>query len=118
MQSNTTEIIIIQKTYKLYLSLHATIVKIPKISRFSLGARIETIALDILEKLYEASAKHGNARLMILEQMDTKLKILQTLIRALYDMKDINDKKFLDLSESAIEIGRMLGGWIKTAKSK
>ena len=55
---------------------------------------------------------------MILEQMDTKLKILQTLIRALYDMKDINDKKFLDLSESAIEIGRMLGGWIKTAKSK
>ncbi len=116
MQNDTEDIIIIQKTYKLYLSLHETVIKIPKISRFSLGVRIETVALDLLEKLYEANSKYGNNRLAILELIDTKLKILQVLIKALYDIKAINDKKFLQLSESAIEIGRMLGGWIKDTK--
>lgn len=64
--------------------------------------------------MYEANAKYGENRLVILHSIDTKLKILQMLIRALYDIKAINDKRFLYLSELAIEIGKMLGGWIKT----
>ena len=111
-----SDIIIIHKVYKFYLSLYETVTGIPKIDRFTLGARSENVTLDIIERLYEANAKYGQERLVILQSIDPKLKILQTLIKALFDIKAINDKKFLQLSESAIEIGKMLGGWIKTSK--
>lgn len=84
--------------------------------RFTIGAKSENTTLNILEKLYEANAKHGQERLLILQSVDTKLKILLALIKAMYDVKAINDRKFLQLSESVIEIGKMLGGWIKTTK--
>lgn len=86
--------------------------------RFTLGARCENVTLDILEKLYEANAKYGQERLTILHSVDPKLKILQTLIKALYDIKAINDRKFLQFSELTLEIGRMLGGWIKDTKKE
>lgn len=107
---------IISKTYKFYLDLHLTVATIPKIDRFTLGVRCENVTLDILEKLYEANAKFGSERLFVLQLIDTRLKILQTLIKALYDVKAISDKKFLEHSEAALEIGRMLGGWIKDTK--
>lgn len=98
------------------MSLHGTVALISKIDRFTIGAKSENVVLNILEKLYEANAKHGQERLMILQLVDTKLKILLTLIKALYDIKAINNKKFFQLSESVIEIGKMLGGWIKATK--
>lgn len=116
MQNDTGDIIIIHKTYKFYLSLYRTILTIPKIDRFSIGVRCENVTLQILEKMYEANSKYDQERLAILHSIDTQLKILQTLIKALYDIKAINDKRFLYLSESTIEIGKMLGGWIKATK--
>lgn len=116
MGNDTDDIIIIHKTYKFYLFLHGTISTISKIDRFTIGAKCENITLQILEMMYEANSKYGQERLIILHSIDTKLKILQTLIKALYDIKAINDKRFLHLSELSLEIGKMLGGWIKTTK--
>lgn len=110
------DIAIINKTYHFYLSLNNTINTIPKKDRFTIGAKCEDITLKIIEMFYEANAKYGQDRLIVLQFVDIRLKILQTLIRALFDIKAIDDKKFLKLSESLIEIGRMLGGWIKTTK--
>jgi four helix bundle protein len=120
MQNETAfsnDIAIIHKTYNLYLCLYHTIETIPKKDRFTIGAKCENTSLAILEKLYEANAKYGQNRLIILQSVDTKLKILQALVKALFDIKAINDKKYLQLSELLVEIGRMLGGWIKTTKS-
>ena len=110
------EIAIIHKTYKFYLYLHKTVETIPKQDRFTIGLRCENVTLDILEMLYEANAKHGQNRLTVMQSLDLKLKIIQALIKALFDIKAIDDKKFLSLSEPLIEIGKMLGGWIKTTK--
>ena len=115
MRNDTSfgDIAIINKTYHFYLSLNNTINTIPKKDRFTIGAKCEDITLNIIEMFYEANAKYGQNRLIALQSVDTRLKILQTLIRALFDIKAIDDKKFLKLSESLIEIGKMLGGWIK-----
>jgi hypothetical protein len=99
------------------LCLYSTIETIPKKDRYTIGAKCENTALNILEMLYEANAKYGQNRLAVLQSVDTKLKILQTLIKALLDIKAIDNKKFLRLSEPLIEIGKMLGGWIKTTKN-
>lgn len=103
--------------YIFYLSLYRTAAAIPKKDRFTIGVKSENLTLEIIEKFYEANAKFGNDRLSILKIADTKLKILQMLVKALFDVKSINDQRFLKLSEQLIEIGCMLGGWIKSTKS-
>ena len=61
-----------------------------------------------------ANAAQTRDRLTIQKQVDMKLKILKTIIRASYDVEALDQKRYLKLEASLYEIGRMLGGWIKT----
>ncbi len=70
----------------------------------------------MVEMLFKANAKSGQERLEILAQTDLKLKILQTIIRACWEVKALDEKKYIRLEELLQEIGKMLGGWIKATK--
>lgn len=72
--------------------------------------------MEILEMLYEANSKSGTARLELLEKVDLKLKILQAVIRLCVDSKALDQNKYLNLQTPLQEIGKMLGGWIKTTR--
>lgn len=65
-----------------------------------------------------ANKKTTAAKLLILEKIDLKLQIIKILIRLCLDAKIIDLKKYILWEEKILEIGRMLGGWIKTAKEK
>lgn len=69
-----------------------------------------------MELLFLANAELNPNKLPILRNIDTKLKILKTLIRLAFDLKIINEERYLSLQTHLQEIGRMLGGWIKSLK--
>ena len=50
-------------------------------------------------------------------RIDVKLKILKVIIRLCFDIRAINQNKYIILQEKILEIGRMLGGWIKDTRS-
>lgn len=79
--------------------------------------RIENTILEVIELLYLAQSKQGVSRLLILNKTDIKLKMLTTHWRLAYKTKSINDAGFASLSEQVIEIGRMVGGWLKETKA-
>ncbi|MDD3774043.1 MAG: diversity-generating retroelement protein Avd [Patescibacteria group bacterium] len=107
------EISIIHKAYDFYLALNKVINTIPKKDRFTIGVKIEKMSLDLIINFYQANHHNGRKRLEILDKADLKLKVLNMLVRALHDLEDINNKKYLRLEARLKEIGRMLGGWIK-----
>jgi len=74
------------------------------------------LALEILELLFTANAAFGFDRLNTQKQIDLKLKILKTIIRLSHDVRAIDERHYLELSEALVEIGRMLGGWINSAQ--
>jgi len=43
--------------------------------------------------------------------------MLRVFIRLLKDVKTIDNKKYVTLENIVDEIGRMLGGWIKSCKT-
>lgn len=112
--SSHDDILIIQKTYNFYLRLNKVVSTISKKDRYTVGVKAEYSTLEIIEKFYLANSKIGNERLQILKSADITLKILQLLLKALFDTKAVNENVYISLSESLIEIGKMLGGWIKT----
>ncbi len=110
------DISIIHKAYKFYIYLYALNQSLPKRDYYSLGLKTEALSLEMVEMLFKANAKSGQERLEILAQTDLKLKILQTIIRACWEVKALDEKKYIRLEELLQEIGKMLGGWIKATK--
>ncbi len=117
-QESFTEPLIFHKVSQLYRAAHERVIRFPKTSRHSLGTRIEDVLIEILELLYLAQGKQSVSRLMILNKADVKLKILSAHVRLAHTTRSINDAGFAELSTLSVEIGRMLGGWIKATKTR
>jgi hypothetical protein len=109
---------IIQKTYKFYLLLYSCTKTFPKKDRFTLGQKCENLTLEILEILFLANSKRDQEKIPYLKNVDIKLKITQTVIRLARDTDALEEKKYYMLSTSLEELGRMLGGWIKSLMPK
>ena len=85
----------------------------PKDQRFLLADRIECILLDILEMLIEAVYSKNKRELLI--KVNLKLDVLRFMMRIAKDMQYVNIKAYDFFCQSSIEIGRMVGGWIKAS---
>lgn len=68
--------------------------------------------------LYAANAQPNHSKLALLKSVDVKLGILKMLARIAFDVHAIDPKKYLKLEQSLQEIGKMLGGWMKSLKNE
>jgi len=106
---------VVEKHYQLILWMFPKIANFPKDQRFLLADRIERILLDILEMLIEAV--YSKDRRGILIKINLKLDSLRFMMRIAKDMKYINIKAYDFFCQSVLEIGRMVGGWMRTPGS-
>ena len=90
----------------------------PKKDRYALGQKSEVLTLDFLKLLFEANSIKGQQRLILLKKLDVKLRIIKTMIRLCLDIKAFDQKKYIHCEESLQEIGKMLGGWIKSTQKE
>lgn len=85
----------------------------PKSARFTFASRIDTLALDILDRLIRARWAHRGEKAGLLAQADADLAVLRVLLRLSFDRQFLARGPFELLVRSADEAGRMLGGWRK-----
>ncbi len=104
---------VVEKHYKLILWMLPKIANFPKDQRFLLADRIERILLDILEMLIEAV--YSKDRRGILIKINLKLDVLRFMMRITKDMKYINVNAYDFFCQSVLEIGKMVGGWMRTS---
>lgn len=74
--------------------------------------------LEILELLIMALGKQGPGKILVLKKADTKLKVLKLLYRLTYEEKIADQKSYIALAEKTIELGKILGGWLKKAQQR
>jgi len=72
--------------------------------------------LDIIEGLLYAGQLSKLDKLSILEKTSMRLNLLRVFVRLMKDTKAIDNKKYVSLETIIDEIGRQLGGWIKSTK--
>lgn len=54
----------------------------------------------------------------MIQKIDTKLKLLQILVRITYKAKSIPQSGYIEINEKCIELGKIVGGWIKETKTR
>lgn len=112
------DIPIFKRAYDLYKTLYGFRALVPKQDRYTLWQRAENAALDVLEGILLAGQKTKGEKLLVLENVSLKLNILRVLLRLLKETKAIDQKRYVTLQISVDEIGRMLGGWIRSTKER
>lgn len=113
---NDFNIPIFKKTYDLYKNFCELRATVPKQDRYTIWQRAENTLLDILENILLASQRGKTEKLLPLEQASIKLNLLRIFVRLMKDTKAIDNKKYIALEAMIDEIGRMLGGWMRSTK--
>ena len=109
---------IFAKAYDLYKLLCGYRNGIPKQDRHTLWQRIEELSLTIIESLLLAGQRSKPTKVDPLERASVGLNLLRVLLRLARDTKAIDLKKYTQAQQSIDEIGRMLGGWIKSVSTQ
>jgi hypothetical protein len=113
---NEIEIPILKKSYDLYKAFHEYRGAIPKQDRYTVWERSENALLDMLECFLEAGYTRQADKYVILEKGSVKLNLFRFLVRLMKDTRSLDSKKYLILQTHIDEIGRMLGGWMRSQK--
>lgn len=79
----------------------------PKSERFRMAKRIEDCAFKFYELLIEATRSTKRKRQLLVEA-DVQLEKLRLYVRM------SQQRKLTKAAQSLVEIGRLLGGWLKT----
>ncbi|MAF14072.1 MAG: hypothetical protein CMI53_04255 [Parcubacteria group bacterium] len=98
------------EAYKVW---HEFLLHFPRLSKYTLGAKIDSIFTDVLELLLLARYSEKNNKLLLLNKTVTKLDSLKFFLQVAWEIKALDDKRFTRLSKMLLEIGRQLGGWRK-----
>ena len=91
--------------------------KIEKRYRYSLGLGLENSILDFMEILVMAKSAPRTLKASYLLKGMGKLEISILKLRILLELKLVNETKLFQLQNKLAEIGRMLGGWLKSVQN-
>ncbi len=103
------------QAYKLW---HEFLPHFPKTARYTLGSKIDALFVDALESIAIASYLPPLQKLPVVQRAASKVDTLKFFLQVAWEIKALDTKKYIALSEPLQEIGRMLGGWYKNLLTK
>jgi hypothetical protein len=115
MAKGQEELVVITRAYDLVLwSCHHT-GRFPRSHRFVLGERMERNLYDLLETLIQA--RYTRERQALLRQANLILEVLRFQMRLAKDLQCLKVTSYGHAAETIDEIGRLVGGWLKSRGS-
>ena len=108
------ELVIIPKIEKYIEYMLTILIKLPRTEKFSIGTEIKTSMYEMLKCILFASKIDKRKRLEIYNIVDSHIYYQRICIRIMYNNKWIDMKKYKYSNELLDEIGKILGGLIKS----
>ncbi len=106
---------IVEKMHELNRWLLHKVGKFPRDQRRLLGERLLDKSLDIQEKLVAAALMgRGEAKSRLLAEISVAVEQLRFLLRLACDSQCLSQEAWFFCVKNLTEIGRMLGGWLKS----
>ena len=109
---------IISKLILTYKKWQEILIHFPKTSRSTLGAKIDLFLIQTLELIFISVGSSKQSKLPFLVKANFKLDLAKFFLQVAWQIKAIDNKKYIAVSSDLDEVGKMLGGWIKDLKKK
>ena len=104
---------IIQKLTATYTLWHEFLPHFPKNSRYTLAEKIDLLFIEVIELAFLASYFYKAQKIPYVQKAVMKLDLLKFFLQIAWEIKALDNKKFILLSEKLNEVGKMLGGWLR-----
>ena len=108
------ELIIQQKIYDMIMYAYPAIEQFPKSQKFSLAADMKKCLDAIMRLTITANKKY--TKKTTLQELDVEIEAVKIYIRMAFELGYLPPKKYEIWSKMAVEVGKMIGGWIKAAR--
>jgi len=106
---------VLQKLVASYKLWQSYLPHFPKTSRYTLGEKIDSLFVEVVENSVVASYLSRQEKLPSIRQGLLKLDVLKFFLQVAWEIKALDNKRYIALSEKLNEIGKMLGGWNRQA---
>ena len=114
---NSNDLLIYKKYTELYYYAYNLLQKYPKAERFGLVSDIKNSMNTTLKHILYAQKVGKQYKMNYLNMIDAELLYQRFSIRLSYSKKYISPNNYKTWSVKTAEIGKMLGGWIKSCQN-
>ena len=90
--------------------------KYPRDQKFLLADRIEVRLLDVQERCLRAYYSRDKAE--HIREANMGVELARHLVRLSFDLKLINTHRYGVISEKLDEVGKMIGGWLRSTTER
>ena len=109
------ELKILQKIFDMMEYGYGALAQFPKSEKFALVTDIKRSMDTMLERSIEAQKKYYKKT--TLQDLDVEIMKLKAYLRLSQNLGFLPMKKYEVWSDKVVEIGKMLGGWLKSVNS-
>lgn len=103
----------IQKATEAYKLWHGFHNAFPRLTKFSLGGKIDTLFCELMENLFLARYATRDNKQAFIGTASLKLDLLKFFIRIAWEIEVLDHKRFAAMLAPLNDIGNMIGGWQK-----
>lgn len=114
--SKKEELLIQTKVQEMIVWAYGTLKNFPKSETHVLSAHMRDTMYEILQKVLVVNRRYHKKTTM--QDLDANLDFLRSLIIIARDLSFLKFKQYETWSRQIEEIGRMIGGWLKWARSQ
>ncbi len=105
------ELQVVTAMYESFAASLPRLANLPRVHRFTVGERLESLQMDVLECLLHARFERSKSEW--LNRANIKLDLCRMLVRALCDSKQISPGLYEAWILELDGVGRQVGGWIR-----
>lgn len=109
----SNEIPILSLLKESYLLWHNFLGYLPRLTRYTLGMRIDNLFTDLIATTLTAQYAKREQKLLVLTQLAQKLDHLKYFVTILWEAGGLEANKYSQLAQKLNEAGTMLGAWIR-----
>lgn len=102
----------VQSCHELLLWVIPQLDKFPRSRRFTLGERIESGLLEVLELLVEAAYTRNKE--VSLRRANVRLEVVRHLWRLAHELKVMATRQYEHGAALIDDLGRQIGGWLRS----
>ena len=106
-----------EKTIEAYKLWHVFHVRFPRLSKFSLGGKIDSLFTDMIENIYLAGYANTENKSGFIIRAAAKLDLLKFFLQTAWEIKCLEHKQYAAISVPLSEVGKMIGGWRKSIQN-
>ena len=102
-----------QHLIKAYKAWQEYLANFPKTTKYTLGAKIDDVFVLTIELIFIAGSLPKEQKTPYLQKAISKIDLLKFFLQLAWEIKSLDNKKYIVLSEQLNNIGKMLWGWNK-----